>query len=97
MESSKEIRLADLQPEWEHENSYLSFVCPTCPPGNTRLSSCFLMLPIHPHGDAELGSERGWKWNGAQDFEKVSLTPSVLHHCATKPHFYITDGAIKLV
>lgn len=92
------MRLVDLNPEWEHENSYLVFTCPKCPvdPNKSRFGNCLIMIPIKPHGDAELGSSTGWDWNGETDFEKVTINPSIFHHCESEAHFWIRDGAIVM-
>jgi hypothetical protein len=81
------MRLVELKPEWEYEQSYLYFVCPTCP----AEKHCRIMIPtkITEH------EKNPWGWNGETDFDKVTLTPSIWHHCDSDPHFFIRDGAIQ--
>lgn len=94
------MRLVDLKPEWEHNNSYLTFMCPKCTPENPEKriaqNNCFTMIPIQGKVDPAL-EPIAWDWNGETDFEKVTLTPSIFHHCASEAHFFITDGEIKIV
>lgn len=95
------MRLIDLQPEWvggaegEREKMYLEFLCPKCPHPETDPlhTECMLMVPV----EKGLGqhSPPRWGWNGEIDFEKVTLTPSIYHHCKGDAHFFITDGEIK--
>lgn len=83
------MRLIELKPEWEHAQSYLYFTCPTCPAER----GCRIMIPtkVTQH------EQKPWNWNGETDFEKVTITPSIWHHCPSDPHFFITDGEVKLV
>jgi hypothetical protein len=97
------MRLTELKPEWvqkhmndssENVEKYLYFECPTCPRNAEGESSCGgIMLPVTTHRD---GAGKGWGWNGENDFEKVTLTPSVWHHCESDPHFFVTDGEIRM-
>lgn len=91
------MRLTDLSPEWvaKHENDtsvgvdrYIDIQCPTCPPENNCGG---MLLPVTL--SKESGST-GWGWNGEEDFEKVTLTPSIWHHCKSDPHFFVTNGEI---
>jgi hypothetical protein len=87
------MKLTDLQPEWEYDNSYMSFNCPTCPrdASKSRFGNCLIIIPtkVTEH------QSHPWGWNGETDFEKCTLTPSIWHHCKTDPHFFIREGAIQ--
>lgn len=87
------MRLTDLKPEWEHDNTYLVFICPTCARKEDGRGDCWIMIPVK---QVE-GGPKPWSWNGEKNFEKITITPSIWHHCKTDPHFFITEGEIKLV
>ena len=84
------MRLIELDPQWEHEN-HLVFNCPTCPrdPEKGRYGNCLIQIPVKPR-------ENGWDSNGETAFEKLSIMPSIWHHCESDPHFFITEGEIKM-
>lgn len=72
------------------EKRHLEFLCPKCPRGETRFTGCVIMLPI-VNGPQVVGR---WGWNGEEDFEKMTITPSIFHHCESEAHFFITRGEI---
>ena len=96
------MRLTELKPEWspKHPNNpnanidrYIDMQCPTCPRDADGDSSCGgMLLPVTLHRS---DASAGWGWNGEEDFEKVTLTPSIWHHCKSDPHFFIRDGEIQ--
>ncbi|MDE1944838.1 MAG: hypothetical protein KGI03_01000 [Patescibacteria group bacterium] len=49
-----------------------------------------IMLPI------QRGLHDGacWNWNGETDFDKMTITPSIFHHCKSEAHFFVTNGEI---
>lgn len=51
------------------------------------------MIPIKGQVDSVL-VPISWEWNGETDFDKITLTPSIAHHCASEAHFFITNGEI---
>lgn len=69
---------------------YIEMLCPVCPRGETRYSGCVIMLPI------QRGLHDGacWNWNGETDFDKMTITPSIFHHCKSEAHFFVTNGEI---
>ena len=88
------MKLAELKPEFVEGNTHLIFSCPKCPydESQSRYANCLISIPIkvtehetHP-----------WGWNGETDFDKVTLTPSIWHHCKSDPHFFIRDGRIEM-
>lgn len=91
------MRLTDLSPEWEFDHTYLTFNCPKCEHFDSESryahKNCLIMIPTKQTADGG----KPWGWNGETDFEKVTLTPSIFHHCKSEAHFFITDGAIILV
>lgn len=44
-----------------------------------------------------VNSDGGWESNKEEDFNKLTVTPSVWLHCESDPHFYINDGKIDLL
>lgn len=86
------MRLTELNPTWEHK-IYLTFTCPICPYDSekSRYGNCLINIPVKPQADS------GWQSNGVGDFENLTLTPSIWHHCKSDPHFFITDGNIIMV
>lgn len=98
------MKLIELNPIWVENGAkdkypsidrYLEFRCPKCPdepmPGFQEMR-CLLVLPVGKTKDAG-----NWGWNGETDFEKVTLTPSIWHHCKNDPHFFIENGSIRMV
>ena len=95
------MRLIELKPEWEHNNTYLTFQCPKCERDRVRplkdgsgtyvQPDCWIMIPTKVTVD----SPKPWGWNGETDFENVTITPSIWHHCESDPHFFIRDGEIQ--
>lgn len=94
------MKLSDLSPEWvnvsekepdEKVQRYIDFRCPKCPdepmPDYENMR-CRIMIPVGEHGT------KIWSWNGEVDFEKVTLSPSIWHHCESDPHFFIQNGEI---
>lgn len=98
------MRLIDLSPEWEHENTYLTFRCPKCArdrdedrpvllaAGYAKKGDCFIMIPTKVTAE----NDHAWGWNGETDFEKVTISPSIWHHCDSDPHFFIRNGEIQM-
>jgi hypothetical protein len=93
------MKLTELKPQWREgatpEKRYIEFLCPTCPhPETSPLhAECVIILPIEH--TMSPGKPR-WGWNGETDFEKLTLTPSIWHHCKTNPHFWVRDGEIVM-
>lgn len=99
------MKLKELSPEWvepsENEprpsvEKYLDFRCPKCPDEpmhGYETMRCRIMIPVTTKRE---GPGSGWGWNGETDFDKVTLTPSIWHHCKSDPHFFITDGEVKM-
>ena len=91
------MEFLELKPVWREGNTpekrYLEFLCPKCPHPETDplRAECTIVLPIE---NAGLPSKPRWGWNGELDFKKVTLTPSILHHCKSDAHFFIRDGKI---
>ncbi len=50
-----------------------------------------MMIPVEKGS----GSTPRWGWNGETDFEKVTLSPSIWHHCKSEAHFFIRGGEIQ--
>lgn len=95
------MRLNDLKPYFEtgpDGQVYLVCYCPKCDrhegPGVEPFPDCGGMcLPIHVAGQEKKGV-LSWLWNGERDFDKLTLSPSIWHHCKSDPHFFIREGEI---
>jgi hypothetical protein len=93
------MKLTDLKPEWmekeEHDPNpnvarYIVFQCPKCPRNADGDSECGgVVLPVGKDG------ANCWGWNGEENFAKVTLTPSIWHHCKNNPHFFVRNGEIQ--
>lgn len=84
------MKLSELHPQFLENDSHLMFDCPTCPKGDNGGECGGIAIPID-----RVGSHgKCWGWNGEHDFEKVTLTPSIWHHCKSDPHFFIREGEI---
>lgn len=85
------MRLKDLHPQWNigpNGQKYLEFDCPKClPQGN-----CILSIPVTPRVNE---SNAVWDMSG-EDFDTLTISPSVFHHCKSEAHFFIQNGEIKL-
>lgn len=87
------MRLIDLKPEWRENppgNKYLHFKCPTCTPKDLY---CLITIAV----DNTVFPDGTWRSENGPGFETLTLTPSLQHHCATSPHFYITNGSIIIL
>ena len=87
------MRLKDLKPEWDHDDAYITFQCPKCAvPADAEsiYDGCVISIPVAT-GDKKPSV---WQWNGEKDFEKVTISPSIFHHCKSEAHFFIRDGSI---
>lgn len=93
------MRLIELSPEWLQPSEkdttpniqrYIDFRCPGCPDepmeGYMELR-CRIIIPLTSDGH--------WGWNGEEDFDKLTITPSIWHHCKSDPHFFIRAGQIQ--
>ncbi len=93
------MKLSDLNPKWElgekGERHHLSFECPAqhhhrapedIDDQRTGMR-CQIVLPVWPEWS------QSWKVAG-EDFETLTVTPSIWHHCEKDPHFFITNGEI---
>ena len=91
------MRLVELKPEWTENpagNRYLDMQCPTCPRNAEGDSECGgIIIPV---GNTHF-PQQTWGSNGETDFEKLTVTPSIWHHCKSDPHFFIRDGEIQIV
>jgi hypothetical protein len=84
------MNLIDLHPEWRENppgNRYLSLDCPTCPAGTCRIT-----IPV----DNKEFPENTWTMELGPAFETLRISPSLQHHCATSPHFWIRNGEIVM-
>lgn len=83
------MEFEELKPEWQKDNNHIIFNCPTC----AAEKKCIIVIPtrVTEH------EKNPWNWNGQVDYGKVTLTPSIWHHCESNPHFFITDGKIQMV
>lgn len=85
------MKLTELDPEWLTEPRRLKFNCPTCPrDADAGRYTNVIIIPVLP-------AEHGWGSNEELEFERVTITPSIWHHCDTDPHFFIRSGEIQLV
>lgn len=85
------MKLIELKPEWRENppgNKYLRFNCPTCPADK----SCIITIAV----DNTIFPDKTWHSRGLLDFDLLSLQPSLAHQCTTNPHFFITNGEIKM-
>lgn len=84
------MKLTDLHPEWRElppGNKYLYFDCPTCPDRHRE------MIAV----DNTHFPNQTWHSAGDADFGRLTIKPSLQQHCGTSPHYFITDGEIKMV
>lgn len=79
------MRLSELEPELEVEPggtvARLLFLCPHC-----RNAHIGIKLATWPQGP------QVWEWNGVQDLEHLTVTPSI--NCHSHWHGFITDGEV---
>ena len=84
------MSLIDLHPTWRESygTKYLFFDCPRCQRGEGRYpgDGCWINIPV--------SGANAWRWNGETDFDKVTLAPSIWHHCKSDPHFFIREGKV---
>jgi Family of unknown function (DUF6527) len=83
-------KLTELNPQWNDGaivKHYLIFDCPE-KHNNDSDMKCIITLPIN--------TKDGWKIHGDDNFETLTITPSIWHHCEKEPHFFITKGEIQL-
>lgn len=95
------MRLIDLQPWWRDGGDgvkYLNFYCPgrhkVWPEDPESQLLCELSIPMRDTNRAF--PDNGWDMTDSEDFEKISVTPSIWHHCKENPHFFIKNGEIQM-
>ena len=84
------MRLSELNPELHTEGcdpgvAYLYADCPHC--RSSHLIQIKIALTPEP------GSTHVWTWNGETDFEKLTLTPSILIQ-PNHWHGFVTNGEV---
>jgi hypothetical protein len=102
------MKLIDLSPKWQsfedHHRVALSFICPCCI-GTER--ETHLMVAFHHHGheiedDAFIrahgpGGQTNhiWTIEGDEDFNTLTLTPSIDASKSGHWHGFITNGEVR--
>lgn len=84
------MKLADLNPQWEARESnpraILIFDCPAQHQNHID-ERCKIVIPIYP-------TPNGWTATLIEDFDLITVVPSIWHHCEKNPHFFIQRGEI---
>lgn len=83
------MKLTDLNPKWTDGvdgTRYLDFECPALHKvWDDSEMKCTILLPVTNPGS--------WQAMG-ENFNELTITPSIWHHCKKDPHFFITNGEI---
>ena len=91
------MRLVDLNPKWaevDGQRAFLNFDCPKCPhPETSELHcECIVSIPFVRYKDY-IGPV--WDLTG-DNFETLTISPSIFHHCKSEAHFFIRNGNIEM-
>ena len=86
------MKFTDLNPKWignatGNSHAFVEFECPKqhAAPGMSDMK-CIVVLPVWPQ-------ENGWTAVD-DEFDTITLQPSIWHHCSEDPHFFVRSGQI---